>query len=53
MFVETEPGVFHRRQVTLSVQDHDYSYIASGVSEGEKVVVGGALLLNAELLDAK
>ena len=53
VFVETEPGVFHRRQVTLSVQDHDYSYIASGVSEGEKVVVGGALLLNAELLDAK
>ena len=53
VFVETALGVFRRRQVTLSVQDHAFSYISAGLATGEKVVERGALLLNAELLDAK
>jgi len=52
VFVEKSPGVFEKRRVTLSLQDRDYSYIASGLSPGERVVIGGALLLNSELTAA-
>lgn len=53
VFVEKSPGVFEKRRVTLRLQDRDYSYVASGLSRGERVVVGGALLLNSELAAAK
>jgi cobalt-zinc-cadmium efflux system membrane fusion protein len=49
VFVETEPGVFLRRQVKLGLQGRDYSYIRGGLKEGERVVVQGATLLNSEL----
>jgi cobalt-zinc-cadmium efflux system membrane fusion protein len=49
VFVEQNPGVFKRRRVQLAVQDRDYSYVASGVEPGERVVVAGAVLLNSEL----
>jgi cobalt-zinc-cadmium efflux system membrane fusion protein len=49
VFVETRPGEFHLRQVTLSVQGGDFSYVASGLHADERVVTGGALLLDAEL----
>ena len=51
VFVEFEPHVFRRRQVALSVQDREHTYLSGGVEAGEKVVVSGALLLNAEMLE--
>jgi len=48
-FIEQSAGVFRRRRVELAVQDRDYSYVASGVEPGERVVVAGAVLLNSEL----
>ena len=49
LFVEKSSGVFEKRRVTLRLQDRDYSYIASGLTPGERVVTSGALLLNSEL----
>ena len=49
VFVEREPGVFEKREVTLAVQTRNYAYVWSGVKGGDKVVSVGALLLNAEL----
>jgi cobalt-zinc-cadmium efflux system membrane fusion protein len=48
VFVETAPGVLQRRKVTLGLQGHD-SYVKEGLKAGERVVITGALLLNAEL----
>ncbi len=52
VFVEKSPGVFEKRRVALRLQDRDYSYVASGLRPGERVVAGGALLLNSELAAA-
>ena len=49
LFVEREPGVFEKREVTLAVQTRSYAYVWNGVKGGDKVVGVGALLLNAEL----
>ncbi|MBS0356349.1 MAG: efflux RND transporter periplasmic adaptor subunit [Proteobacteria bacterium] len=49
VFVEREPGVFEKREVTLAVQTRSYAYVWQGIKAGEKVVGVGALLLNAEL----
>ncbi len=49
VFVETEPGVFQKRQVKLGLQGRDESFVREGLREGERVVVSGALLLNSEL----
>ncbi len=49
VFVEREPGVLVRRRVELEVQDRDYSYLAGGVAQGERIVTTGALLLASEL----
>ena len=49
VFVETRHGVFVKRKVDLAVQDREYSYVRSGLSSGERLVVGGALLLQSEL----
>ncbi|NML28601.1 efflux RND transporter periplasmic adaptor subunit [Zoogloea dura] len=49
LFVEREPGVFEKRDVSLAVQTRTHAYVWSGVKAGEKVVGVGALLLNAEL----
>ena len=49
VFVEREPGVFQKRRVTLGLQGRDDSYVKSGLDEGERVVVSGALLLESEL----
>ena len=53
LFVEKSAGVFEKRRVSLRLQDRDYSYVASGLNPGERVVASGALLLNSELGDAK
>ena len=49
VFVETKAGVFIKRRVELSVQDREFAYVRSGVAKGERVVIGGALLLQSEL----
>ena len=48
-FVEKTPGVFEKRQVTLALRGRELSYIDAGLQAGERVVVEGALLLNAEM----
>ena len=53
LFVEKSAGVFEKRRVSLRLQDRDYSYVASGLNQGERVVASGALLLNSELGEAK
>jgi multidrug efflux pump subunit AcrA (membrane-fusion protein) len=45
VFVEEKPGMFRRRPVQLGRQTRDEVEIASGLSDGEPVVVDGALLL--------
>ncbi len=49
IFVEKEPGVFEKRQVTLGLQGRSESYVKHGLASGERVVAVGALLLNSEL----
>ena len=49
VFVEKETGLFEKRRVTLGLQGREDSYIKDGLSEGERVVVSGALLLSSEL----
>lgn len=52
VFVEREPGVFVKRRIALDVQDREWSWVASGLAEGERVVVVGPLLLASELKSA-
>ncbi|MDO8299191.1 efflux RND transporter periplasmic adaptor subunit [Lacisediminimonas sp.] len=47
-FVEAQPGQFERRRVNIVLKGPDVSFVDSGIADGEKVVVRGALLLNAE-----
>ncbi|MDB6063620.1 MAG: rane-fusion protein [Verrucomicrobiaceae bacterium] len=49
LFVEQKAGVLQKRAVTLAYRGHDDSYIEQGVQADERIVVGGALLLNAEM----
>lgn len=49
VFVEKEPGVFERKRVELGLQGRSVSYVKDGLGEGDRVVTGGALLLNSEL----
>ncbi len=53
VFVEGKPGEFIKRRVSIARQDSEFAYLKAGsdggVAAGEKVVVKGALLLNAEL----
>lgn len=50
VFVEKSPGTFEKRKVSLGLRGNDHSFIESGLQEGEKVVVEGALLLNSEAM---
>lgn len=49
VFVELRPGEFQRRAVQLLTRGAEASYVGSGLRDGERVVVAGALLLDAEL----
>jgi len=49
VFVETAPGRYQRRQVTLLTRGGDNSYVGKGLVENERVVTTGALLLDAEM----
>lgn len=48
VFVEKSVGVFEKRKVKLALRGNDHSFVESGLDEGDKVVVEGALLLNSE-----
>ncbi len=48
VFVETRPGTFEKRKVGLALRGMEHSFVESGLSEGDRVVVEGALLLNSE-----
>ncbi len=48
VFVETGPGTFEKRKVGLALRGMEHSFVESGLSAGERVVVEGALLLNSE-----
>lgn len=50
VYVETQPGQFTRRKVTLASQGTESSYVGQGLADNEKVVTTGALLLDAELV---
>ena len=45
VFVETEPNVLKRRAVKVGRQNRDRTEILTGLVEGDKIVVRGALLL--------
>ena len=49
VFVEKQPRVFEKRKIELAVQDREYAYLRGGLTKGERVVTGGALLLQSEL----
>jgi cobalt-zinc-cadmium efflux system membrane fusion protein len=48
-FVETSPGVFQKRQVSLALRGRETSHVDAGLKAGERYVAEGALLLNAEM----
>jgi cobalt-zinc-cadmium efflux system membrane fusion protein len=45
LFVQTAPGVLKRREVKIGRQTKDKAEVTSGLAEGDRVVVKGALLL--------
>jgi cobalt-zinc-cadmium efflux system membrane fusion protein len=49
VFVDKGGGVFEKRRVSLGLQGRDESYVKQGLAEEERIVTGGALLLNSEL----
>lgn len=49
IFVETAPGTFAKRRVTVVRAGADRTYVADGVGVGERVVTEGAFLLGSEV----
>jgi multidrug efflux pump subunit AcrA (membrane-fusion protein) len=49
VFVETTPGRFEQRDVTLGTRAGDVVRVVSGVKPGEHVVTDGAMLLKGLL----
>ncbi|MES2205405.1 MAG: efflux RND transporter periplasmic adaptor subunit [Pseudomonadota bacterium] len=47
-FVEKTPGVFEKRQIHVLQKGAESSFIDTGLKSNERLVVEGALLLNAE-----
>lgn len=44
-FVESLPGEFHRRQLTLTNSSEKQTIVLNGLEDGDQVVTGGAMLL--------
>lgn len=53
VFVEERPLHFKKRKVTLDLQRREYATVKEGLKLGERVVVGGAILLNSDLSVSK
>jgi cobalt-zinc-cadmium efflux system membrane fusion protein len=47
VFIEESPGTFHRERVKVGVEKDNKVPVLEGVSAGQKVVIEGALLLQA------
>lgn len=52
VFVEKAPGTFEKRAVTVTLKGSESSFI-EGMSNGERLVTEGALLLNSEAANAQ
>ncbi len=50
VYVENSLGEYHRRQVTLQTRGGEFSCASEGIKGGERVVVNGTILLDAELM---
>jgi Cu(I)/Ag(I) efflux system membrane fusion protein len=50
VWLETAPGKFEPRKVTLGMENFDAVEIAGGLKEGDKVVITGAYLLYSEYI---
>jgi len=50
VYIENSPGEFQRRKVTLQTRGGDFSCISEGLQGGERIVVTGTILLDAELM---
>ncbi len=48
VFVQTEPGTFSPREVTVGTQGTDLWEVTSGLKEGEKVVDGANFLIDSD-----
>ena len=53
VFVETSPGHLKKKLVVLNSQGREYATVKQGLRKGERLVTGGALLLNSELAAGK
>lgn len=53
VFVEEQPLHFSKRKVTLDLQRREYATVKSGLKPGERIVTGGAILLNSDLSVSK
>jgi RND family efflux transporter MFP subunit len=53
VFVETQPGVYLKRVVTLGERAGSAAVVMSGLSKGERVVSTGAQMLRSESLKAQ
>lgn len=49
IFIEKTPGMIEKRLVKIAYQGHKNTFMSSGVTEGERVVISGTLLLNSEI----
>lgn len=49
LYVETDPGRFEIRNVTLGARSGDKQAILDGLSEGEQVAVSGAFLIDSQM----
>lgn len=48
VYIEKEPGLYEPREVSISYEQDGYYAIASGLQEGEVVVVSGGFLIDSE-----
>jgi Cu(I)/Ag(I) efflux system membrane fusion protein len=48
VWVETKPGTFEQRDVTVGARSGDKMQILSGLKSGEKVAVSGGYLIDSE-----
>ncbi len=49
IYIETSPGRYEKREVTLGNEQGEAIVVKTGLKEGEKVVVKGGLLIEAEV----
>lgn len=49
VYVETEPGVFELREVTIGAMTKDAAVIDSGVEAGESVAIDGNFLIDSQM----